>query len=51
MAKGYSSRSASSSRGVSQARLGQRSGGRHSFGGYTKVNNGDGSFTMKKTGR
>lgn len=51
MAKGYSSRSSSSSRGVSQARLSQRSGSRNSFGGYTKVSNGRGSFTMKKTGR
>lgn len=50
MAKGYSSRSYSS-RGVSPARLSQKSGTRNSFGGYTKVNKGNGSFTMKKTGR
>jgi len=51
MAKRSSSKSSRSSRGVSQARLSQKSGSRNSFGGYTKVNNGNGSFTMKKTGR
>lgn len=38
-----------SSKGVSAARLHQRSGVSNSFGGYTKVNKGNGSFTMKKT--
>lgn len=51
MAKGRSARSRSSSRGVSAARLSQKSGSRSAFGGYTKVNKGNGSFTMKKTGR
>ena len=51
MANRYSAKSSISTRGVSQARLGQRSGSRHAFGGYTKVNNGNGSFTMKKTSR
>ncbi len=35
---------------VSPARLHQRSGAGNAFGGYTKVNNGDGTFTMKKSG-
>lgn len=39
----------STSRGVSSARLSQKSGPANSFGGYTKVNKGNGSFTMKKT--
>lgn len=51
MAKGYSARSNGSSRGVSAARLSQKSGSRNSFGGYTKVNKGNGSFTMKRTGK
>jgi hypothetical protein len=51
MAKGYSGKTYNSPRRVSQARLSQKSGTRHSFGGYTKVNNDNGSFTMKKTGK
>jgi hypothetical protein len=47
---GYS-KSNSSSKGVSTARLHQKSGSSNSFGGYTKVNKGNGTFTMKKTGR
>ncbi len=39
----------SSSGGVSQARLTQKSGAGNSFGGYTKVNKGGGTFTMKKS--
>lgn len=39
----------SRSTGVSAARLHQKSGTSNSFGGYTKVNNGGGSFTMKPT--
>jgi len=35
---------------VTSARLHQKSGAGNAFGGYTKVNNGDGTFTMKKTG-
>lgn len=35
--------------GVSAARLHQKSGTNNSFGGYTKVNKGGGSFTMKPT--
>ncbi len=46
---GYS-RSNSSSEGVSAARLHQKSGSSNSFGGYTKVNKGNGTFAMKKTG-
>jgi hypothetical protein len=66
MAKRYSSRSygssksysgknygssGSSSRRVSSARLHQKSGSGNSFGGYTKVKQGDGAFKMRKTGR
>jgi hypothetical protein len=51
MAKGFSDRTNSSPRRVSQARLSQKTGSRHSFGGYTKVNTGNGSFSMKKTGK
>jgi hypothetical protein len=53
MAKGSSrggSGKSGSSKGVSSARLHQKSGASNSFGGYTKVNKGGGSFTMKKTG-
>jgi hypothetical protein len=64
VAKGYSSRgsssrgssgrsgrsSGSSSRGVSAARLSQKSGPRNAFGGYTKVNRGDGTFRMRPSG-
>ena len=46
-----SSSSRSSSKGVSQARLSQRSGSENSFGGYTKVSRDDGTFRMRKTGR
>jgi len=51
MAKGYSGKSYSTSRGVSSARLSQKSGSRNSFGGYTKVKSGNGTFTMRKTGK
>ena len=43
--------SGSSSRGVSAARLHQKSGSGNTFGGYTKVDRGDGTFRMRKTGR
>lgn len=48
--RGSSSRSSRSSTGVSAARLHQKSGPSNSFGGYTKVNKGNGNFTMQKTG-
>ena len=48
MAKGYSGRSYGSTRGVSSARLSQKSGSRNSFGGYTKVKTGNGTFSMRK---
>jgi hypothetical protein len=51
MAKGYSSRSYGSAHGVRAVRLSQKSGSRYAFGGYTKVNKGNGSFTMKKAGK
>ncbi len=35
---------------VSPARLSQKSGLAHSFGGYTKINHRNGTFSMKKTG-
>jgi len=42
-------RSARAGTTVSSARLSQKSGPSNSFGGYTKVNLGNGNFTMKKT--
>lgn len=51
MAKGYSGKASKAPRGVSQARLSQKTGVRNAFGGYTKVRNGNGSFTMRKTGK
>lgn len=36
---------------VSDARLHQHSGREHSFGGWEKVNTGDGTFWMRKTHR
>ena len=45
-----SPKGSSISKGVSLARLHQHSGSSNSFGGYTKVNQGDGKFTMKRTG-
>ncbi len=42
-------RSMGSSKTVSSARLSQKSGTSNSFGGYTKINLGNGNFTMKKT--
>lgn len=38
-----------SSRSVSASRLHQRSGARNSFGGYTKVNKGNGRYVMEPT--
>ena len=67
MAKGYSGRasgggstsgrgygSGPSSRaagGASPARLHQKAGSSNSFGGYTKVNYGNGTFSMKRAGK
>ena len=45
------SSSGKSGSGVNSARLHQRSGSNNSFGGYTKVNNGGGKFTMRKAGK
>lgn len=47
---GSYSRRGSSSKGISSARLNQKSGSSNSFGGYTKVNQGNGNFTMRKSG-
>lgn len=61
MAKGHSSRassrsssggrakSGSSARTTSAARLHQKSGSSNSFGGYTKVNHNNGTFSMRRT--
>lgn len=35
--------------GVGPARLHQRTGPEHAFGGYTKVNHGNGTFSMRKS--
>ena len=35
--------------GVAPARLHQRTGAAHAFGGYTKVNHGNGTFSMRKS--
>ena len=52
MAKNNSSgKSGSNSRGVSSARLHQKSGSSHAFGGYSKVSNSDGTFRMRKDGK
>lgn len=47
----YASKTGSSTRGASAARLHQKSGPSHAFGGYTKVNNTDGTFRMRKSGK
>jgi hypothetical protein len=36
---------------VSAARLHQKSGAGNAFGGYTKVNHTNGTFSMKRTGK
>ncbi len=43
--------SSSTSRAVSSARLHQKSGTSNAFGGYAKVNHGNGTFHMRKTGK
>jgi len=48
---GKGSKGKGSSKGVSGARLKQKSGSSNSFGGYTKVNKGGGAFTMKPSGK
>lgn len=40
-----------SARGVSSARLHQKSGSSNAFGGYAKINNGNGNFRMRKSGK
>ena len=47
----YTGKSGSNSGGVSSARLHQKSGPSNAFGGYIKVNNNDGIFRMRKTGK
>jgi hypothetical protein len=41
----------SSGKSVPAARLSQKSGKSNSYGGVTKVNHGNGSFSMKSTGK
>ena len=48
---GNTGKSSSSFRTVSPARLSQRSGASNSFGGVTKQNHGNGTFSMKKLGK
>jgi hypothetical protein len=48
--RGTWGKGSSSARSVSAARLHQKSGTSNSFGGYTKVNRGNGSFMMKPIG-
>lgn len=49
MGKGKGGSSNGAGKGVSSARLHQKSGSSNSFGGYTKVNHGGGNFSMKPT--
>ncbi|MFF2831932.1 hypothetical protein ACFVSK_09230 [Cellulosimicrobium cellulans] len=46
----YGTTRRSSASGVSIARLKQKSGTINAFGGYTKVQDSDGTFRMRKTG-
>jgi hypothetical protein len=46
-----SGKSSSSSRTVSAARLHQHAGASNTFGGVTKVNHNNGTFSMKKQGK
>ena len=43
--------SRASVRSVSSARLQQKSGPSHAFGGYTKVSYSDGTYRMRPSGR
>lgn len=51
MSKYYGDQTCWSRGVVSDARLHQHSGFQHAFGGWEKVNNGDGSFWMRETRR
>lgn len=51
MGKYYADQNCWSRWDVSDARLHQHSGSQHAFGGWEKVNNGDGSFFMRETHR
>lgn len=42
---------AKSTGSVSAARLHQKSGSGNAFGGYTKVNHSNGTFSMRKSGK
>jgi hypothetical protein len=48
---GRSSKPGASSRNASSARLQQKSGSNNAFRGVAKVNHGNGSFSMRKTGK
>ncbi len=45
------SRTSASTGRVSAARLHQKSGSSNAFGGYTKVNNPDGTFRMRMSSK
>ena len=48
--RSYSGRSSATASGaVGAARLHQKSGSGNSFGGYTKVNHNNGTFSMRRT--
>lgn len=47
----YSTSQSSATRRVSPARLQQRSGRSHAFGGYTKVSYSDGAYRMRPSAR
>lgn len=49
--KSSGSTSAKSTGSVSAARLHQKSGSGNAFGGYTKVNHNNGTFSMRKSGK
>lgn len=49
--KQTSSKSGSSKSSVSAARLHQKTGSSNAFGGYSKVNKGNGTFRMNKSGK
>lgn len=48
---GSSGKSGASPHGVSSARLHQKSGSSHAFGGIAKVHHRNGTFSMRKTGK
>lgn len=49
--RGYGGSNVRATGAVSAVRLHQKSGSSNSFGGFTKVNYGNGTFSMKRTGK